>query len=351
MIFRITINIVVLLTITYNVINANNTIGNKQDVLIAQSNKIVNDLDDIPQLRAIAISKNGEMITEKYFNGEPYYPHDRLHIMSVTKSIISLLVGIAIDRGFIKSVDQTISELISIDDFKMNDNFSKITMKQLLTMQAGFEWNFSDPSEYRKWILNEDQVEYIFNKPFIEEPGKKFSYNDGAAHLLSVIISETTNMSTLEFANKFLFAQIGIGPRNWYIDNRGYNMGGVCLILSVQDMIKIGELVLNDGIYNGTQVISKEWIDESTSKQTQAGGHIPYSNEYGYYWWLGEMHGMPYILAMGYGGQFIFIFKELDLVITTLCDYSDGDFISFSNSDEIHRAVSNLISNYSNNIG
>ena len=167
--------------------------------------------------------------------------------------------------------------------------------------------------------------------------------------MLSVVLSETTGLDMLDFANEFLFSPLGIGKRQWAVDNRGYNMGGVCLILTVKDMLKIGELVLNNGIYNGYQIISENWIIESTTTHANATGYIPYAGKYGYCWWTGEILGQSYILAMGYGGQFLFIFKELNLVIATLSSYLNNGNISFDNSDQIFTSIiMNIISNQIN---
>lgn len=322
---------------------------NNNDNVLKNVSEIADELSEISEFRAIAISKDGELILEKYYNNETSEPHNNLHIMSVTKSITSLLVGIAIDYGFIQNIDQRLSELINGEVFEMNEKFANLTLKQLMTMQAGFEWNCFDPLEYKSWITYPDQLEYIFNKSFLENPGENFQYNEGAAHLLSVVLSETTGLKMLDFANEFLFSPLEIGKRRWNVDNRGYNMGGIGLILTVKDMLKIGGLILNDGFYNGQQIISKEWIIESTTAHANAPGYIPYSAKYGYYWWTGKILDQSYILAMGYGGQFIFIFKELNLVIATLSSYLNNSNIIFNNSDQIFTSIiMNIVNDQTN---
>lgn len=300
---------------------------------------VADELGEIPQFRAIAVSHNGETVIEEYYHHKIPDINTNLHSMSITKSVTSLLVGIAIDNGFIKNVDQKLYDLLDNKRFPLSENFSNLTIRNLLTMQAGFAWQSSNPSEYESWITSSDQLEYIFSKPFVEQPGHNFNYNDGAAHLLSVVITETTGLSTIDFANKYLFEPLEIDEKIWYVDNRGYNMGNICLVLSVKDMIKIGELVINDGIYEGKLIVSESWIKESTSSQADARGYTPFSSDYGYCWWTGEILNQPYVMAMGYGGQFIFIFKKLNLVIATLSSYLAESSTSFENADKIYISV------------
>lgn len=308
------------------------------------------ELGEIPQLRAFAVSHKGETIIEEYYHHEIPDLSTNLHSMSITKSITSLLIGIAIDKGYIKDVDQRLSQILDKNEFSMNEQFSNLTIRQLLSMKAGFDWHCTDPAEYVSWITSSDQINYILNKPFTETPGNKFHYNDGAAHLLSVVITEATDMSTVDFANKNLFEPLGIDKRIWYMDNRGYNLGNICLFLSVEDMVKIGELVINDGLYDGNRIISETWINESTSSQSDAKGYTHFASEYGYCWWTGEILEQPYIMAMGYGGQFIFIFKKLNLVIATLSSYLASSQTSFENADKIYMSVLlNIVSKFAVN--
>jgi len=287
-----------------------------------QLDNAVQSLGQIEQFRSVAISYKGQLIVDEYFHDETAEPHQILDVRSVTKSITSLLTGIAIDQGFIISVDQKLSDFISSDIAEMNEQFSNLTLKQLLNMQAGFEWHeITEPSEFGEWITAPDQLEYILNKPFINNPGEVFDYSDGAAHLMSIVIEEATGQPTLAFAQKYLFDPLNIGKREWYQDNRGYYYGGVGVILTTLDMIKIGELVLDRGMYNNNRVVSADWIDTSISPQVMTNIGDSRGSHYGYYWWLGTKDGYSFYYANGYGGQFIFINEDSNLIIATLCDF------------------------------
>jgi CubicO group peptidase (beta-lactamase class C family) len=138
---------------------------------------------------------------------------------------------------------------------------------------------------------------------------------------MSVVLAEKTGMSTLQFARENLLVPLDIGERNWLDDNRGYNYGGVGLTMTPLDMIKIGELMLNHGLYNGRRIVPENWCNESTTAQTTTNNSIPYGPSYGYYWWVGSNNGHNFYFANGYGGQFIVVVEELNLVVTAHRDF------------------------------
>jgi CubicO group peptidase (beta-lactamase class C family) len=189
-------------------------------------------------------------------------------------------------------------------------------------MTSGHEWReITEPSEFNDWISAEDQLLYVFNKPIVHTPGTVFDYSDGAAHLVSAIISKATGMNTTDFADQYLFGPMGLGVRGWYGDNRGLSYGGVGLMLGPHDMIEFGNLYLNNGELNGTEIVSSEWIQSATSPKVGSGDHIPQYPQYGYYWWLRTRGGHDCSCAIGYGGQFILVCPDVDLVVVATCDY------------------------------
>ena len=196
-----------------------------------------------------------------------------------------------------------------------------INLNHLLSMSCGLDWHeLGEYSEFGAWINSPDQIEYILNKPMVHQPGEQFIYSDGAAHLVSVIVSEATGMSTLDFAAETLFDPLGIGQSTLLEDNRGYNIGGAGLSVTPHDMIKFGNLFLNRGVINGRQIINPDWIDLSTSQKITTQISSPYGSDYGYYWWLDQ--AIDFYFATGYGGQFIVVVPEYEAVIVATCQWS-----------------------------
>ena len=334
--------IIFLLSCSRNSLSSNNGFETEDSIF----SDAFTSASSISGLTSLVISNNNTLIGEKYLHGGgPNIPHD---VRSVTKSFTSALVGIAIKEGFLESVDQTLGEFISRpnnpEDY--DPRIWDITIHQLLSMTCGLEWFEIGPrSEFSEWANSLNQLEYILHKPFISEPGEKFNYSDGAAHLLSIILSRATNKNTVDFAQQYLFDPIGIGEREWLTDKIEYNYGGVGLKVTPQDMIKLGLLYLNDGMFENVQVISEEWISESTTFKiyTELDDSGPFS-QYGYYWWLGPgpNNAGNICIANGYGGQFIVIVPDHNLVVAATSNWSG---IGRDNAQNQWNRVINLILN------
>ena len=258
--------------------------------------------------------------SEFFLPGAETQAHD---IMSVTKSVTSLLIGIAIDKGFIPSIDEPIDNYIRPLVNDLDPAKGQITIKQLLTMTYGLEWSeIPGPSEFMQWYNSPDKLLYILNKPFVAIPGQSFNYSDGASHLASVVLSQATNMNANEFAQQYLFTPLGITERNWTTDNRGFNYGGVRLYLYPEDMLKIGKLVLNKGKWQNEQIVSEEWVNESTQFQISTHNVIAYGSSYGYYWWRATANDYNFFYANGWAGQFIIIVPDYSLIVAATTNYS-----------------------------
>jgi CubicO group peptidase (beta-lactamase class C family) len=267
-------------------------------------------------MKCLLVARNGVLVSEEYFQEEdgPESQHD---VRSVTKSLTSALIGIAIEEGFIENVDQTLADFLvgSVVD-SLDEAKGQITIRQLLTMTCGLEWfEIGAYSEYNDWITAPDQIEYILNKPMVTTPGMVFNYSDGAAHLVSVILTEATGMNALEFAEQYLFAPLDISGRPWRTDNRGYNLGGVALEITPRDMLKFGTLYLQNGVYEGVQVIPAAWVSASTESHISTNNAVPFGPNYGYYWWIGRAYSHDYYFANGYGGQFLVVVPDWNLVV------------------------------------
>lgn len=271
-------------------------------------------IDDIQQIQSLLVSRNGVLISEAYFHG---YTENELHdVMSVTKSFTSTLVGIAIDKGFIQSVEQTLGDFITPDIYPLDTQKSAISIRNLLRMSSGIPWmEIGAESEYVTWITALNQVNYILDKNMAYTPGTRFNYSDGNAHLVSVVLTKATGMTSFEFARKFLFEPLAIEYYAWYTDKQGFYYGGTTMDLTPRGMLKFGQLFLDGGIYQKKRIVSANWIEQATASHIRPDTIVPYQNGYGYFWWLGTKNGHSFFYANGYGGQFIVVVPDLEAVI------------------------------------
>ena len=294
-------------------------------------------------LKSLLVVQDGDLVGEEYFSVED--ENDLYHVRSVTKSVISTLVGIAIEEGFISNVNQPIGTYLGVVvEDTLEAEKRQITIQQLLTMTGGFEWQETGGPEYNSWIRSPDQINYVLDKPLVATPGQVFNYNSGTVHLLSVVLTEATGMSTQDFADRFLFRPIGILERDWETNARGYFNGGAGLELRPRDMAQLGRLFLEQGRSGSKTVVPEAWVDRAV--QAQAPVRFSYGplNQvgYGYLWWIHEHPDYEAFFAWGYGGQFIYCVPSQDLVVVTTAQWR----VSSSTSDAQAKAILDLIVNH-----
>ena len=262
---------------------------------------------------SILIIRHGYIASDAYF---PPFDEGQRHIVySCTKSVVSTLMGIALDEGYLESLDQRVLDLFPNRTVENLDAWKgEMTLRDLLTMTAGFDARDSYLYNWEGLELMheaEDAIQYVLDLPMAEEPGTRFEYTNGVSHLLSCIITETTNMTALEFARERLFSPLGITDVEWRTDPKGNNWGYSGLYLTPHDMAKIGYLFLKGGEWDGEQIVSYEWVEEATSVHFHAGTLL---DDYGFQWWVSPR---GYYSAIGYMGQFIHVVPDLDLVVVT----------------------------------
>jgi CubicO group peptidase (beta-lactamase class C family) len=278
-------------------------------------------------IHSVIIVKNGALVHEAYFQA---YNRDSLHkIHSITKSITSALIGIAIEEGFIKGIDEPIYPFFPQYPRAFEDPRKRtIKLKHILTLTSGLEWDersypYSDPrnSEYQQ-VASDDWMDYVLQRPIKDEPGVKWVYNTGSVHLLSAVIKTSTGLYAKEYAQKYLFGPLGIKKFDWNQDPQGYQCTGGThggLRMRTRDVAKFGYIFLNEGNWNGKQVVSKDWVKESTQKHLMTQGN----RGLGYLWWRDSFvikgKKINYFYAAGYGGQSITIAPELDLMMVFTC--------------------------------
>jgi CubicO group peptidase (beta-lactamase class C family) len=274
---------------------------------------------------SLIVARNNVVVADEYFIADRTDTTN--NIRSVTKSVLSALIGIAIDKGFINSIDDEIGPYLKIDASELDDEKDKITIKQLLTMSAGFPWQELDATatDYVKWVKAGNQVDYVLALPLVNLPETVFTYNSGASHLLSVILEHATGKSAYKFAREFLFQSLGINRSLvWSVDQQEYYNGSSTLRLGPHEMLKIGQLFLNNGLYNGKQIISSIWVVLSTQTHINTSDAVPFGTDYGFLWWIGSTNGRDFYFANGWGGQFILNVPDLNLTIVAQSDWVAG---------------------------
>lgn len=280
---------------------------------------VFREAEAITSLRSLLIQKKGERLAEEYFRGGE--PGRAMNSKSASKSIISLLAGIAVDKGYIKSVDDRISTYLPAYFEEISDSVKRsITVKDVLTMRTGLET--TSFYNYGAWVTSDDWVEFALEQPMDDRPGGDMRYSTGTSHLLSVMITNATGMSTKAFAEEHLFGPLGIEPGGWDRDPQGRYMGGNNLALKPADMMKLGQMVLDGGTWEGERIVSKEWLSDSFKTYTRS-NYNPY--DYGYMWWNRNVAGYDTYFAWGYGGQYIFIIPELESVVVIMSSLDNAD--------------------------
>lgn len=281
-----------------------------------------------PNVHSVLIVRDGVLLLEEYFpgysSGGTFYAYDRetLHeCFSVTKSVNSALIGIAIDDGLIAGAQAQISDYLSeYADIFVDPDKDRLLLHDLLTMSAGLEWDeltypYGDPNNSHYWMRQSpDPIRYTLERPVAADPGIQFAYNSGLALTLGRIVENATGERADLYAESNLFAALGITDYLWRLANDGVTLNtGGGLLLRPRDMAKFGQLYLNGGSWGAMQVVSEEWVSESVRQ------HTSYCC-YGYQWWLisfelADGTTLHSSTAIGYGGQYVFVFSELDLIV------------------------------------
>jgi CubicO group peptidase (beta-lactamase class C family) len=310
-----------------------------RDALCSMADRLAASGD--ARIHAVLVARSGKLMFERYFRGSDEIPGrfygrrvanvtfdaDTLHDMkSVSKSVASLVVGIAIDRGLIRSVNEPIFSFFpELSDLRYPEK-DRIQLLHVLTMSMGLAWVEATPAtgddnnDEARMHRASDPCRYVLGLAATAPAGQEFFYNTGALRLVSAIIRKATGRPLDEFARATLFEPLGISRVEWGRYKGDTDAGGG-LRLRPRDMAKIGQLVLAGGRWNDRQVVSKAWIETSTAPKLKATDN----QSYGYLWWLGRsmLNGreVRWVGALGRGGQSIRIVPELDLVVVVTAGY------------------------------
>ncbi|WFU46802.1 serine hydrolase domain-containing protein [Sinorhizobium terangae] len=292
---------------------------------------------DLTSLKAVIIARNGEVVAERGYRG--HTPEDSTNIKSASKSIVSALVGIAIDKGLLEGPDQKIAPILKSDlpaspDPRIND----ITIGHLLSMQAGLG-RMSGPN-YGRWVSSSNWVRFALAQPFDDEPGGQMLYSTASTHLLSAILTKVSGKSTLALAREWLGPVDGFRIGAWERDPQGIYLGGNQMAMSARSLLAFGELYRNGGrTAEGRQIIPEDWIELSWQARTNS----RFSGDaYGYGWFARQIGGEDVHFAWGYGGQMLYIVPSLQLTVVMTSEES-GPSARNGYRDALHGVMAEIV--------
>lgn len=323
--------------VSYNVNQWEISTPEEQNVSSIYLNALVGEINSnaFGNIKSLVIVRNNYLILEKYFRGDG---RETLHpLYSVTKSIVSALIGILVQQGKISNLNIKLLSYFSEYNIKNQDtDKSNITLRNTLTMSAGFQWNelsipYSDPNnDFQKLFESSDPIQYVLDKSMQEQPGTIFRYNTGLPLLFGLVIEKLTGQPADTFANENLFREIGISNFIWNHASGNIVNTGSGLYLRPLDMASFGELYLNHGYWNGKLIVPSDWIDVSTAASISVSSNF----DYGYYWWrysnnnvvVSSLPDNDIYYAYGYADQVILIIPQYRMVVVITADNGESNY-------------------------
>lgn len=261
-------------------------------------------------VRSLLVIRNGRIVAEASYRGDDLNrrPHD---LKSASKSLLSALVGIALDRGWIGGLEARLGELLPDYTADLPEPKRRIALVDLLSMQAGLA--STSREHYGAWVSTDDWTAAALTRPMESEPGSEYIYSTGNTHLVSAILTEATGRSTLELAREVLLEPVGMEIHAWQRSPEGYYFGGNNLRMTPRDLARLGQLYLQEGRWNGRQVVPASWVERSTRRHAE--GWPERYGAYGWFWWLPREDPRDSFAAIGYGGQFLYVVPELRMLV------------------------------------
>jgi CubicO group peptidase (beta-lactamase class C family) len=292
---------------------------------------------NISRFRSLLVARHGRLVLERYYGGATV---NTLHdVRSVTKSVVSLLTGIAHAEGFVPNLDASIGDFLDAD-YVLDDSDRQVTVRNLLTMSSGYQWNESGTTEYNLWVTAPEHVQYLLDRPHQWPPGQHFTYNSAAVHVLGVILEHATGMSLPAFAQQYLFGPAGITNVQWEQLDGGHVNGAAGIQLRARDLLRLGQLVLQGGLSGSRQIVPADWIltagTPAYTWRSELGDQAGVS--YGYLWWTTD--SPRGLFGWGYGGQYLYVVPERDLVVLVTADWHD---LGPADVDAMYETMFNVI--------
>ena len=278
--------------------------------------------DNSIEIHSVLVVRHGKLVLDSYF--WPFTAEMKHILHSCTKSITSALIGIAVDKGYIQSVNQPIKDFFPKLATGTDEPKKTITIEDLLMMASGLDckdsyiYGWAGLAAMRS---SQDWAQYVLDLPMIESPGSKFEYCNGVSYLLSAILQNATKMKALYFAEKYFFEPIGIRDVSWPTSPQGVNIGYGEMQLKPYDMARVGWLYLNQGRWGDRQIVPSAWVEVSTRRHIDA----TLFDYYGFQWWVDSA---GYYVALGYKGQRIFVIPQKDMVVVFTGNLSGSDTLT-----------------------
>ena len=278
--------------------------------------------EQLETIYSVLVVKNGKLVAEKYFNRGSIDELSRR--ASVTKSYTSAITGIALDLGYLESVEQKMLDFFPDIAPKITDpRKEQITIRQMLQMCAGYPWEETDPALWEV-IWSGEYLSAIADIPLTADPGTTFQYSNLTAHWLGIIVARAVDMDLLSFGREYLFSPLGVEPgEGWNRDLDGYYIGGGDILFTARDMAKFGLLYLDGGNYKGRQIVPHDWVRDSLQTYSdKTFGNIGRFRKmgYGYMWWSATAGKHAVNFAWGHGGNLIVLLDDLNMVVVVTAD-------------------------------
>jgi CubicO group peptidase (beta-lactamase class C family) len=297
--------------------------------------------DQLDFIDALLVIRNGNIVAELYYNGfSDSTPHT---VMSVSKNFLSAICGIAFERGYLDSLEETMLDYFpeyiytGIERRKYD-----ITIRHLLTMRMGLDY---ERNNYFQLYNSDNWVGATIEFPLTYSPGERFSYNTFQTHLLSAIITKATNMSTMDFASRFLTGPMGITIDDWETDPQGIYFGGNTMHFTPREMAVLGYLYLHYGRLNDIQIVPRDWIELTLSPSTENTSNewgVLKNYNYAHLWWLGQINDNDFFMAIGHGGQFVAVCPALNLIVVSTANNN----VDWDTANDQEQSVLEIISKY-----
>ena len=276
-------------------------------------------------VRTVLVIRHGKIVADRSFGG-PGLNDQPYNLKSASKSLLSALVGIALDRGVFgkAGLQASLDEMLPDYARHLPEEKRRITLENLLTMEAGLR--STSRERYGPWVAHHDWVAAALAEPMVATPGTEYQYSTGDTHLISAILTEATGRDNLDLAREWLMRPIGGDVAAWERSPEGYYFGGNNLSMTPRDLARLGQLFLQGGRWDGRQIVPSSWVGSSTARH--AAGWPDRYGAYGYLWWIPRADPWQSYAAIGYGGQILYVVPELDMlaVVTSTLESKGADW-------------------------
>jgi len=281
--------------------------------------RAVNDAAAMSRFRSLLVARHGKLVSQSYFGGT-----DRttlFDLRSVTKSVVSMLTGIALAAGSIPNLEATVGDHLHAP-YVLDAGDRSVSVRQLLTMTSRYQWDENTGDDYNLWIVSSDHIQFLLERGQ-NSAANTFVYDSAAVNLLGFVLQDAVAEPLPQFAQEKLFQPIGVSTASWEPLETGMVNGGSGIRMSAEDLLRFGQLLLQRGRSGATQVVPENWIATVTTPQFSWRDTYgaQRSTTYGYLWWVADAPAVPAIFGWGYGGQFVYVVPSLDLVVVTTTNW------------------------------